>query len=49
MLRILSDKITAGDTNSSKSNQTNMRQYDMDFKTGMRRMLQVIDARETVI
>lgn len=50
MLRILSDKINAGDTNRSKSNQTNiMRQYDTDFKIGMRRMLQVIDVRETVI
>jgi len=50
MLRILADKINAGETNSSKSNQINiMRQYDTDFKIGMLRMLQVIDVRETVI
>ena len=50
MLRILADKINAGDMDGSKSNQINiMRQYDMDFKIGMLRMLQAIDVRETVI
>ena len=50
MLRILADKINAGNTNHSKSNQINiMRHYATDFKIGMLRMLQVIDVRETVI